>query len=149
MTIAQREANLRRGERERAEHLERALSEMHRLSNELHDGRIAPNSAEYQLFSEDAPGREFVSRHFGNWEKFARHCGLELREAKYYYGKAAERRGEWKAIDDEPILSTAAARTNEREAALAPSGLLVARAQRVVWQDRVGRTYSEMRYELR
>lgn len=138
-----------RHEREKKHNVERAKAEMIRLSNELHGGGIAPNSAEYEMYREDAPGREFVNRHYGKWQNFAEFCGLELREAQYYYDKRKERATEWAAIPKEPKLSVASAGRKERNEALAGMGLKYCKAQQVTWQDRVGRVYQEMRYELR
>lgn len=146
--MAKTKAQLRY-EREREERNQRAKAEMVRLSNELHGGGIAPNSAEYEMYSEDAPTCEFVNRHYGAWENFAAFCGLELREYKYYYDKAQERRAEWNAIDSEPRLSAARQRRIEQAAQLAPMGLIVKDKPRPeVWRSG-GRTWQGLAWEVR
>lgn len=138
-----------RYEREKAHNTERAMAEMVRLSNELHGDKIAPNSAEYEMFREDAPTREFVNRHYGNWENFAVVCGLTMREHAYYYAEARVRQEQWNAIDTEPRMSAARQRKEEQAATLAPMGLAVKdKPRREVWRS-AGRVWEGIAWELR
>lgn len=126
----------------------RARAEMIRLSSELHGGNIALNASEYEMFSTNAPGREFVSRRWGAWKNFVEFCGLELREAQYYYDMAAERRAEWEALKHGPRLSVAEQRKIEQAATMAGSGLTVKSTPRIDTWRSGGRTWQGLAWEV-
>lgn len=128
--------------RELAHRIARAQAEAQRLSNELHDGRIAPNAAEYNAYREDAPTKGFVYHHWGSWTAFCESCGLTARDARYYYAKAAERQAEWKRIDSEPRIRCADARTDG-------AGLTVKPTPRVETWRSEGRMWSGLAWEVR
>jgi hypothetical protein len=78
----------------RDEYLERIRPEVLRLAEELHGGVYAPNQSEYMQFASKPVDRTTVVKAFGPWGNVAAACGLPLADAKYYYHKAQERRGQ-------------------------------------------------------
>lgn len=74
--------------------IEESVAEMHRLSQELHNGLYAPNSTEFEAYSTKGNSRKAINRKFGRWESFVAYCGLQSAPSRAYYYQAAKDRGE-------------------------------------------------------
>lgn len=135
----------RRGTAEewRQKYLDMIRPEMKRLSRELHNGIYAPSQAEFVLFSEITISREALGRNIGSWPVLVAALGMRMADRGYYIRLSNQRSS---TLDDEcPPLPP----SEKKQAMLEPLGLIAFRSKRVEWQDRAGRTYSEMRHELR
>lgn len=115
-----------------------AILDMRRLSRELHDGKIAPSSSEYEYYGgPNAPSRSAIYDHYGAWKNFVSACGLTVGSRAYHYAKAQERGASVWALrqegkrSDEAKLDAMVAKTNAQAAeyrqalkeAFAPQGL--------------------------
>ena len=82
-----------------------AKQEMHRLSAELHDGKIAPNSSEYRHFSQCGILVGVIYKVYPRWPAFCAACGLQLASNSYYYAAAKARGSSVAAAQREAIPS--------------------------------------------
>lgn len=61
-----------------------AMSEMRRISEEIHDGKIGPTASEWELYSGMPTIRSTIERHFGNWWLAVEEAGLIKADKEYY-----------------------------------------------------------------
>ena len=126
---------------------EMVYTELRRLSAELHDGTIAPNQQEWDLFRELHSVKLYMLTRQRRWEDICESAGLTLLRQKYYRNLNAERKRQWQSIQRKRDLcaDTEHARTRAIDFPLAH----IDRGVKPIWDCFTKQYITAQVYELR